>query len=161
VQFYDENSVEAALLLDGKKFPPLLPRNLRVVRAKRNAGQKNTGGDGNRRDVRTKTPLGKQSNNNSLAGRAPRLFGRAGAAQLRNKEKMHGKSGGAHATGANAVGTGGGVGTGTHVVFEGFRATEDRGFKFKTKSRGAKARGGKPKTRSAKRAKAWKAKKTG
>lgn len=35
VQFVDENAVEAALLLDGKKFPPMLPRLLRVSRAKR------------------------------------------------------------------------------------------------------------------------------
>ncbi|KKY18104.1 putative nucleolar protein 12 [Phaeomoniella chlamydospora] len=35
VQFKDENSVEAALLYNEKKFPPLLPRKLRVVRAKK------------------------------------------------------------------------------------------------------------------------------
>ncbi|RMZ84492.1 hypothetical protein DV737_g1080, partial [Chaetothyriales sp. CBS 132003] len=35
VQFTDQNAVEAALLFDGKKFPPLLPRVLRVSRAKR------------------------------------------------------------------------------------------------------------------------------
>lgn len=35
VQFKDENAVEAALLYNDKKYPPLLPRKLRVVRAKR------------------------------------------------------------------------------------------------------------------------------
>lgn len=35
VQFYDENSVEAALLYNDKKFPPLLPRKLRVTRARK------------------------------------------------------------------------------------------------------------------------------
>lgn len=35
VQFHDANAVEAALLYNEKKFPPLLPRVLRVVRAKR------------------------------------------------------------------------------------------------------------------------------
>jgi nucleolar protein 12 len=35
VQFHDENSVEAALLYNDKKFPPLLPRKLRVTRARR------------------------------------------------------------------------------------------------------------------------------
>lgn len=35
VQFENENSVEAALLMNEKKFPPLLPRILRVARAKR------------------------------------------------------------------------------------------------------------------------------
>ncbi|TPX16569.1 uncharacterized protein E0L32_003863 [Thyridium curvatum] len=34
VQFYDANSVEAAILLNGKKFPPMLPRELRVSRCK-------------------------------------------------------------------------------------------------------------------------------
>ncbi|PSR81596.1 hypothetical protein BD289DRAFT_438845 [Coniella lustricola] len=34
VQFYDGNSVEHALLLDKKKFPPMLPRLLRVNRCK-------------------------------------------------------------------------------------------------------------------------------
>jgi len=35
VQFADENGVEAALLMNDKKFPPMLPRKLRVMRAKR------------------------------------------------------------------------------------------------------------------------------
>ncbi|KAL4911860.1 hypothetical protein BDW62DRAFT_195994, partial [Aspergillus aurantiobrunneus] len=35
VQFYDQNCVEEALLLNEKKFPPMLPRKLRVVRAKK------------------------------------------------------------------------------------------------------------------------------
>ncbi|ETN37282.1 uncharacterized protein HMPREF1541_08273 [Cyphellophora europaea CBS 101466] len=37
VQFADENAVEAALLMNDKKFPPLLPRKLRVMRAKKPA----------------------------------------------------------------------------------------------------------------------------
>ncbi|KAJ9648369.1 Nucleolar protein 12 [Coniosporium tulheliwenetii] len=42
VQFTDENGAEAALLYNDKSFPPLLPRKLRVLRAKaqkRNAGK--------------------------------------------------------------------------------------------------------------------------
>ncbi|KAJ9615728.1 Nucleolar protein 12 [Cladophialophora chaetospira] len=35
VQFQDENSVEAALLMNEKKFPPMLPRKLRVMRARK------------------------------------------------------------------------------------------------------------------------------
>ena len=35
VQFDDMNAVEAALLYNDKKFPPLLPRKLRVMRAKK------------------------------------------------------------------------------------------------------------------------------
>ncbi|KAJ4417749.1 Nucleolar protein 12 [Neurospora sp. IMI 360204] len=34
VQFHDENAVESAILLNGKKFPPMLPRELRVSRCK-------------------------------------------------------------------------------------------------------------------------------
>ena len=34
VQFADQNGVEAALLMNDKRFPPLLPRKLRVMRAK-------------------------------------------------------------------------------------------------------------------------------
>ncbi|KAB5580979.1 nucleolar protein 12 [Coniochaeta sp. 2T2.1] len=34
VQFYDENAVESALLLNAKSFPPMLPRPLRVSRCK-------------------------------------------------------------------------------------------------------------------------------
>jgi nucleolar protein 12 len=35
VQFHDENSVEASLLFNDKKFPHMLPRKLRVTRAKK------------------------------------------------------------------------------------------------------------------------------
>ncbi|KAL2444695.1 Nucleolar protein 12 [Exophiala dermatitidis] len=35
VQFESENSVEGALLMNDKKFPPMLPRKLRVMRARR------------------------------------------------------------------------------------------------------------------------------
>lgn len=35
VQFHDENGVEAALLYNEKRFPPLLPRTLRVTRARK------------------------------------------------------------------------------------------------------------------------------
>jgi len=35
VQFKGENSVEAALLMNEKKFPPMLPRKLRVMRARK------------------------------------------------------------------------------------------------------------------------------
>lgn len=40
VQFTGENAVEAALLMDGKKYPPMLPRVLRVMRAKRDMKSK-------------------------------------------------------------------------------------------------------------------------
>ena len=43
VQFTDENAVEAALLMHEKKFPPMLPRKLRVMRAKRTNKKSGTG----------------------------------------------------------------------------------------------------------------------
>lgn len=136
VQFYDENCVEEALLLDGKKFPPMLPRNLRVSRAKKvrkkSQQQSDTG-----RGASRKAPLGVGSAQKTLQGRAARLLGRAGAAQL--------KSGS------------GRFGARQPFVFEGKRASEDGArIKVKTKSRGAKGKG-KPKNRSSKRAAAFRA----
>ena len=56
VQFVDANAVEAAILLDGKKFPPMLPRNLRVSRAKkvRSASRKDEPQKGKSRFERSK-----------------------------------------------------------------------------------------------------------
>ncbi|KAF7594241.1 Nucleolar protein 12 [Aspergillus hancockii] len=72
VQFYDQNCVEEALLLDGKQFPPMLPRKLRVSRAKK-MPKKREGGGG---------PSGKPADK-TLQGRAGKLFGRAGAAKVK------------------------------------------------------------------------------
>jgi nucleolar protein 12 len=75
VQFTDENAVEAALLFNDKKFPPLLPRKIRVVRAKsmkRNAS-KRLSGRGKALDHDSK----------SMAGRAGKLLGHAGAANFK------------------------------------------------------------------------------
>ena len=62
VQFLDENAVESALLMDGKKFPPMLPRPLRVSRAKREMkkDRRNTEGtrNGQRRDAPPRGKLG-------------------------------------------------------------------------------------------------------
>lgn len=74
VQFTDENAIEAALLFNDKKFPPLLPRKLRVVRAKsikRNTS-KRSAGRGKSLDQDSK----------SMVGRAGKLLGRAGAANF-------------------------------------------------------------------------------
>ncbi|RJE21409.1 nucleolar protein 12 [Aspergillus sclerotialis] len=130
VQFYDQNGVEEALLLDGKKFPPMLPRKLRVMRAKKE--RKTT--------VTPKVPVKGQKlgeAQKTFHGRAGKLLGKAGAAKLK--------------AGVNAPNP-------HTLVFEGHRATEDGSrIKVKTKSRGSK---GKPKTRSTKRAAAYRAGKT-
>lgn len=127
VQFYDGNCVEEALLLNEKNFPPLLPRKIRVTRARKMAKKREDSGgkDARKGDLAQKT----------LQGRAGKLLGRAGAAKL----KADGKGGIA----------------GNSFVFEGHRATEGASsMKVKTKSRGSK---GKPKNRSSKRAAAYRA----
>ena len=130
VQFYDENAVEEALLLDGKKFPPMIPRKLRVMRAKKQAKKKTEAPQAPARSQK----LGAE--HKTLHGRAGKLLGKAGAAKLKSED-------------ANPQAS---------VVFEGHRATEDGvdRIKVKTKSRGAKSKG-KPKTRSSKRAATYRA----
>ncbi|KNG87885.1 nucleolar protein 12 [Aspergillus nomiae NRRL 13137] len=128
VQFYDQNCVEEALLLDGKHFPPMLPRKLRVMRAKKQPKKREAGGSTQGKSLREA--------DKTLQGRAGKLFGRAGAAKVR-----------ADATKSISKNS---------LVFEGHRATDDGSsrIRVKTKSRGSK---GKPKNRSSKRAAAYKA----
>ncbi|KAL2270958.1 hypothetical protein VTJ83DRAFT_329 [Remersonia thermophila] len=96
VQFYDGNSVEAAILLNGKKFPPMLPRELRVTRCK--APQKTAramesrlnrsapADDNSRGKKRKRGDSGyvpkPTAELQTLAGRASKLLGRFGAAKL-------------------------------------------------------------------------------
>ncbi|KAL1302491.1 hypothetical protein AAFC00_002881 [Neodothiora populina] len=146
VQFTDENAVEAALLLNEKKFPPMLPRKLRVTRAKaikRNAKSNNA--NATRPPQHTQQPRSSRaggvynpkmsSQEQSNLGRAGKLLGRAAAAQLRN-------------------GDGSVIKAPEKFVFEGHRASSSQGkngFKFGKK--------GKPGSKSStKRAAAWKAK---
>ncbi|OJJ71571.1 hypothetical protein ASPBRDRAFT_29989 [Aspergillus brasiliensis CBS 101740] len=112
VQFYDQNHVEEALLLNGKHYPPMLPRKLRVSRAKKilkkradNGSQKKTLGEADK----------------TLQGRAGRLFGRAGAAKVKaDAQKSISQN---------------------SLVFEGHRATEGSSrIRVKTKSRGSKGK---------------------
>ncbi|KAK4100631.1 hypothetical protein N658DRAFT_535328 [Parathielavia hyrcaniae] len=118
VQFYDGNAVESAILLNEKKFPPMLPRALRVNRCK--APHKTAKAMEARRD-RTATTMsafdrrgGNKKGNSAedgaaksdtyvpkptvegktLAGRASKLLGRFGAAKLvgeipGGKDKKH------------------------------------------------------------------------
>lgn len=75
VQFFDENAVEAALLMNDKKFPPMLPRKLRVSRAKRTRekvmGRSDSSGDPRRRSSDKFSKQDKKIGNRSHpAGRA-------------------------------------------------------------------------------------------
>ncbi|KAJ5782828.1 Nucleolar protein 12 [Penicillium paradoxum] len=128
VQFYDGNGVEEALPLNGKNFPPMLPRKLRVTRARKVAKKRESSAPDAKRsrvDEAQKT----------MQGRANRLLGRAGAAKAK-----------ADANSTIA---------GNSMVFEGHRATEgSSSIKMKQKSRGSKA---KRESRSSKRAAAYKA----
>ncbi|KAJ5558602.1 Nucleolar protein 12 [Penicillium sp. DV-2018c] len=128
VQFYDGNGVEQALPLNGKNFPPMLPRKLRVTRARKVIKKKESSGPDAKRsrvDEAQKT----------MQGRATRLLGRAGAAKVKAE---------ANSTIA-----------GNSFVFEGHRATEgSSSIKMKQKSRGSKT---KRESRSSKRAAAYKA----
>lgn len=60
VQFTNENSVEAALLLNEKRFPPMLPRKLRVMRAKKMKQKAPSMGVGANRHDRALLGLGKR-----------------------------------------------------------------------------------------------------
>ena len=145
----DENAVEAALLHNDKKFPPMLPRKLRVVRAKaikRNA-KPNANTTRPPTHIRAKGAGGvynpkMTSQEASNLGRAGKLFGRAAAAQLR-KGDIKGNDG-TSIRGPESF------------VFEGHRASSKQGkqgFKFK----GAKNNKPKPGSRASKRTAAWKA----
>ncbi|KAL3475358.1 hypothetical protein BJX99DRAFT_229760 [Aspergillus californicus] len=126
VQFHDPNCVEEALLLNGKNFPPLLPRKLRVVRAKKVAKKV----DDKQGPSRSLTGADR-----TLHGRAGKLFGRSSEARLKASDRK--------SISQNSL------------VFEGNRATSDGAsrIRVKTKNRGSKA---KKDNRSKKRAAAYK-----
>lgn len=130
VQFYDGIGVERALLLNEKKFPPMLPRKLRVTRARKIAKKReDAGGKDSKLAEAQKT----------LQGRAGKLLGRAGAAKVKEQSK-------------NTIAS-------NSFVFEGYRATEGANsqLKVRTKSRGSKGSKAKKNARSSKRAAAYKA----
>ena len=146
----DPNGVEKALLFNEKKFPPLLPRTLRVTRAK-NASKTNSRLNPEQRSdrklVRSQNSSGYQpkvsSQLQSLEGRAGKLLGRAGAAQYRgNGEKQ---------TKFPQIGK-----VSKPVVFEGYRAKSREG-KGPLKLAGAGNKKGKPSNRSSRRGAAFKA----
>ncbi|PNY23370.1 Nucleolar protein 12 [Tolypocladium capitatum] len=154
VQFYDGNDVESALHLDGKKFPPMLPRALRVTRAKdprkTATAQERAKARANASDAavhNTKYRPKITPEQQAAAGRAGKLLGRAGAAMHRNKSRSD-ASNGAHT----------GMKTPEQVVFEGRRASSRDALSKDLKGKKLKGKPGKPKNRSARRATAWKKK---
>ncbi|KAM3508263.1 hypothetical protein MY11210_006797 [Beauveria gryllotalpidicola] len=158
VQFYDANAVEEALLLNDKSFPPMLPRRLRVTRAKdpRKTNQaiertkskfnsnnnKNKGGEPDGKPLKkgAATYVPKMTPDQlAAAGRAGKLFGRARA------RAPHGT---ALPSGVKAP---------EQIVFEGRRASSrdalPKDLKKKVKTKRAR-----PVTRSARRGADWKKK---
>ncbi|KAJ9144445.1 Nucleolar protein 12 [Coniochaeta hoffmannii] len=157
VQFYDENAVESALLLDGKAFPPMLPRPLRVSRCKaphktaRAQEAKQAKFNFNSRPSKSGARAGDYvpkptPETQTLSGRAQKLLGKSVAAKVAHearlkekkgrtrerREKGGGSGGGERATGANdtAVGVKGAMDkfkSPEDIVFEGRRASSKDG----------------------------------
>lgn len=150
--FQDQNGVEAALLFNDKSFPPLLPRKLRVVRAKkprRDAPKasvyKNRGRGSGKKDGVADPDL------KSLQGRVGKLLGRSGRLEVKSAHRVSEKSDRPRAESK-------GIQRPESFVFEGYRASsknDNQGIKFRNSNR---KKAGKPQNRGAKRAAAWKAK---
>ncbi|KAK4136685.1 hypothetical protein BT67DRAFT_398098 [Trichocladium antarcticum] len=181
VQFYDGNGVESAILLNGKKFPPMLPRELRVTRCKaphktaramearqaraplptdRKGGSKHDGKNSRKGDTGKYVPK-PTAEGQTLAGRASKLLGRFGAAKLsgktqgRDRRERNRKWLNRDADGAKG---GDGEATGEKAAF---KKPED----FVFEGRRASAKDGRPKdlkfkgARSGKAGKKWRGKK--
>ncbi|KAG9242507.1 hypothetical protein BJ878DRAFT_167042 [Calycina marina] len=172
VQFEDGNSVEAALLFNEKKYPPMLPRVLRVTRAK-SIGKTSNALAANRSRIITKTTKPREkakiynpkisSAVSSMEGRAGKLLGRAGAAQLKKREGSGantmaiGNRGDAQkGRGASGGAIQGITRTPESIVFEGYRASAKNG-RPKDLKMGRKSKGKpKPKNHASKRSSGWK-----
>lgn len=138
----------------------MLPRKLRVTRAKdpRKTALAQEREKGRLNDARaaaksTKYKYKATPEEKSLAGRASKLLGRAGAAAERRKSSGKGA--------ANGDGSivrfddGGGLKTPQQIVFEGTRATANNGRTKDLKFGKGKAKKGKPTNRGARRAADW------
>ncbi|KNG44663.1 nucleolar protein 12 [Stemphylium lycopersici] len=120
VQFQDENGVEAALQLNEKMFPPMLPRKLRITRCKADKKKDKPRGPPPSKAPKTGTATGK-------AGYAPKLSEEQKSLQGRARS-MLGKVAKAH--------------TKEGFVFEGHRASERQGKSgLKFKGSGGKKKG--------------------
>ncbi|KAI1206451.1 uncharacterized protein F4807DRAFT_439243 [Annulohypoxylon truncatum] len=169
VQFYDANHVESALLLNGKTFPPMLPRALRVSRAKdprktalaveRTMKAKLEASNGRDKKPNSTKHIPKVTpEQQSQVGRAGKLLGRAAAARQRHELKGPGRQ----PRQRKELATNGAFKTPEQIVFEGRRASEKDGkprdLKFgKTKGKKGVVKS-KMKGRGARRAAEWRKK---
>ncbi|KAL7960040.1 hypothetical protein V8C34DRAFT_278113 [Trichoderma compactum] len=163
VQFYDANDVEAALLLNGKKFPPMLPRELRVTRAKdprktaqavERARSKADVADGASRSTKYRAKATPEEQ--AAAGRTRKLLGRSAAAKQRHPGRR------SFAPAAKDGEAAEGIKTPEAIIFEGRRASSKDGLpkdlKMGKKNKKKASRPMRPQNRSARRAAAWKKK---
>ncbi|POS87465.1 hypothetical protein EPUL_001043 [Erysiphe pulchra] len=163
VQFIDPNTVEAALLLNEKKFPPMLPRILRVMRAKpiRKTASVISNSSSKKLTLKSENSVifnpKVSSVQSSLQGRASKLLGQAGAAKLRSIESNVGIVGRTnYSTNKNLSLSSKNLSK--RIIFEGHRAKSKSAELRKVKP-GGKSLISKPKTRSSRRASEWKKKK--
>lgn len=156
----DGNVVESALLLDGKKFPPMLPRALRVTRAK-DPRKTTMAMERSQAKLNGAKPAGKghkytpkyTPEEKSQAGRAGKLLGKAGAAMERRKSTGRDR----RPNGKPEAEVTEGLKTPQQIVFEGTRAKRERPLDGRRIKKNKKAsKGGKPQGRGARRAAAWK-----
>lgn len=142
----------------------MLPRVLRVTRAKAlkktaNAQKRETAprpfvkGSNNPNNVVIYNPK-MTSQQQSLQGRAGKLLGRAGAAQFGKRDEAAKND----ARPQRAAGGPPGIKGPESFIFEGYRASSNNGKPkdLKLGGKDVKGKGGKPKTRSSKRAGEWK-----
>ncbi|KAI1470371.1 uncharacterized protein F4812DRAFT_417294 [Daldinia caldariorum] len=169
VQFYDANDVESALLLNGKKFPPMLPRVLRVSRAKdprktaiameRAMKAKVEAVHGQDKELKsTKHKPKVTPEQQSQAGRLGKLLGKAAAAKQRHGTRGERKP----RKDKKEVTAMEGFKSPEQIIFEGRRASEKDGrpadLKFgKTKGKKGIVKA-KTKSRGARRAAEWRKK---
>ncbi|KAF7940232.1 uncharacterized protein EAE98_000359 [Botrytis deweyae] len=165
VQFTDANAVEAALLFNEKKYPPMLPRILRVVRAKAQHKQVSS------RPTARQPKSSKTSqvynpkvdpNQASLQGRATKLLGKAGGAKFKKtgaNDTTLGSRGDKQVSGNGEAKSGmAGIKAPESFVFEGYRASASKGKPkdLKLGGKGGGKKKGKPRTRSSNRGAEWK-----
>ena len=146
--------MEKALAYNEKRFPPLLPRVLRVTRAKKMTKNALTKPQPGRKVDEMKISKANyvpkmDSATQSLSGRAGKLFGRAGAAYVKGRKPLGGEA---------PLKRLGNVGrTPEQIVFEGYRASKKQGQGSQIGGPKKKQQG-KPGTRSSRRGAAFKAK---
>ncbi|KAL9601403.1 MAG: hypothetical protein Q9219_002579 [cf. Caloplaca sp. 3 TL-2023] len=156
VQFRNEVAVEKALLFNNKRFPPLLPRIMRVTRARKTTKTAMRTSQHSKKDdsVRANVSGTRYTPKidpvaQPLSARVSKLYGRAGAA---------GPIGRTSSTDKQSPKGFGGIATAPErMVFEGNRASSKQGRGAKSGGSGKKqARQGKPQTRSSRRGAAFK-----